>query len=28
VRELLHEDEAEYLGLPIAVRSLREVTAE
>ncbi len=26
VRELLHEDEAEYLGLPIPVRSLLEVT--
>lgn len=26
VRELLHEDEAEYLGLPIRVRPLAEVT--
>ena len=26
VRELLHEDQAEYLGLPIEVRSLAEVT--
>ncbi|NKB27309.1 MAG: NAD-binding protein [Rhodobacteraceae bacterium] len=28
VRQLLHEDQAEYLGLPIAVRSLNEVTGE
>ncbi len=26
VRKLLHEDEAEYLGLPIPARSLLEVT--
>jgi len=27
VRELLHEDSAEYLGLPIAIRSLAQVVA-
>ena len=28
VRQLLHEDDAEYLGLPIQVRPLDEVTGE
>jgi len=28
VRELLHEEDAEYLGLPIPVRSLRQVTGQ